>query len=305
MPSSSQVHLCVSCRSNLARGDPDATFPPPPLAICNNWAVCPLPPIIRDMNPTWAEFSVRARAQVAIRYVVNGRGRFQMLSHNMVFLNQKPAANSLPREFTSDEYFVVFAKLNDDDLAVQQKNRLLVRKAVTDALGDHYRRNIPQYSDIPEDDKFFGESGERLLDDLCHNDGADSTLISDAQDSSVRPGHVRLLHDVGVSTSTAFLGESASPTFQVTRSSDLMNHHHKDYDAAVFPALHSNGQGTLFDPERLLHVSPGEGRRHLLSISSRQFAQHPIWPMVNFDNGMKDKLQGLLYALSSWSKKLR
>ena len=95
MPSSSQVHLCVSCRNNLARGDPDATSPPPPLAICNNWAVCPLPPIIRDMNPTWAEFSVRARAQVAIRYVVNGRGRFQMLSHNMVFLNQQPAADTV------------------------------------------------------------------------------------------------------------------------------------------------------------------------------------------------------------------
>jgi hypothetical protein len=63
------------------------------------------------MNPTWAEFSVRARAQVAIRYVVNGRGRFQMLSHNMVFLNQQPAADSLPREFTSDEYFVVFCQV--------------------------------------------------------------------------------------------------------------------------------------------------------------------------------------------------
>ena len=217
-----------------------------------------------------------------------------MFSHSMVFLNQQAAADSLPREFTSQEYFVVFAKLNDDDLAVQKKTRLLVRKSVTDALGEYYRQNISQYRNIPENDTFFGESNERQLDHLCHNDGDDSTLISDAQESSVRPGHVRLLHDVGVSTSTAFFGGAPSPTFRVTRSSNFIHHRHPDYDTAAYPDLHSNGQGTLFDPQRLVRVSPGEGRRHLLSIALRQFAQHPIWAMVNFDNWVKDKLQGLL-----------
>jgi len=50
------------------------------------------------MNPTWAELSVCARAQVAVRYEVNGRGRYRLLSQNMVLLNAQPAADSLPRE---------------------------------------------------------------------------------------------------------------------------------------------------------------------------------------------------------------
>jgi len=50
------------------------------------------------MNPTWAELSVCARAQVAVRYEVNGRGRYRLLSHNMVLLNAQPAPDSLPRE---------------------------------------------------------------------------------------------------------------------------------------------------------------------------------------------------------------
>jgi len=39
------------------------------------------------MNPTWAELSVCARAQVAVRYEVNGRGRYRLLSHSIVLLN--------------------------------------------------------------------------------------------------------------------------------------------------------------------------------------------------------------------------
>ena len=50
------------------------------------------------MNPTWAELSVCARAQVAVRYEVNGRGRYRLLSRSMVLLNAQPAADSFPRE---------------------------------------------------------------------------------------------------------------------------------------------------------------------------------------------------------------
>jgi len=46
----------------------------------------------------------------------------------------KPAAECLPREVTPDEYFVVFAKLSDSDVVTAKKNRLLVRRVVTDAL---------------------------------------------------------------------------------------------------------------------------------------------------------------------------
>jgi len=56
------------------------------------------------MNPTWAELSVCARAQVAVRYEVNGRGRYRLLSHSMVLLNAQPAAaDSLPREYLQHE----------------------------------------------------------------------------------------------------------------------------------------------------------------------------------------------------------
>ena len=111
-----QVQLCSKCYTSLSRGDPDAKAPPPPLAICNNWAAIALSAEIRDMNPTWAELSVSARAQVAVRYEVNGKGRYRLLSHNMVFLNAQPAADSLPRELTSDEYYVVFAKMSDNEV---------------------------------------------------------------------------------------------------------------------------------------------------------------------------------------------
>ena len=68
------------------------------------------------MNPTWAELNVSARAQVAVRYEVNGKGRYRLLSHNMVFLNAQPAADFLPCELTSDEYYVVCAKMSDNEV---------------------------------------------------------------------------------------------------------------------------------------------------------------------------------------------
>ena len=54
--------------------------------------------VILGMNPTRAELSACARAQVAVRYEVNGRGRYRLLSHNIVLLNTQPAEGSLPRE---------------------------------------------------------------------------------------------------------------------------------------------------------------------------------------------------------------
>jgi hypothetical protein len=290
-----QVQLCSKCYTSLARGDPDAEGLPPPLAICNNWAAIMLSAEIRGMIPTWAELSVCARAQVAVRYEVNGKGRYRLLSHNMVFLNAKPAADSLPRELTSGEYFVVFAKMSDGEVAVGKKKRLLVRKCVTDALRREYRFNLTQYAALPENKAFFAaDDDERLLGDLSHNDGDESTLVGDVEEPAQRPGYLPRLNNVEVSTSTAFFGDAPVPTFQVTRSSDLMDHRDPRYDTAVFPGLHSNGQATIYDPTRKVHVSAPEARRHLLSIELRSFAQHPLWTMVNFNNGMKDKGQGLM-----------
>ena len=290
-----QVQLCSKCYTSLSRGDPDAKAPPPPLAICNNWAAIALSAEIRGMNPTWAEHSVSSRAQVAVRYEVIGKGRYRLLSHNMVFLNAQPAADSLPRELTSDEYYVVFAKMSDNEVVVGKKKRLLVRKRVTDALGGVYRSNLPQYAALSENKTFFeADDDERLLGDLSYNDGDESTLVRDVEEPAQRPGYLRRLNNVTKSTSTAFWGGAAVPTFQVTRSSDLMNHRNPLYDTAAFPDLHSNGQATIYDPTRKVHVSPSEARRHLLSIQLRSFAKHPLWAMVNFNNGMKDKGQGLM-----------
>ena len=73
-------YLCSQCQKNFSRGDPDAKAPPPPLAIRNNWAAAALSAKILGMNPTRVELSVCARAQVAVRYEVNGRGRYRLLS---------------------------------------------------------------------------------------------------------------------------------------------------------------------------------------------------------------------------------
>ena len=71
---------CAHSAIKAYPGDPDAKAPPPPIAICNNWAAAALSAEILGMNPTRAKFSVCARAQVAVRYEVNGRGRYRLLS---------------------------------------------------------------------------------------------------------------------------------------------------------------------------------------------------------------------------------
>jgi len=125
-----KVNLCIRCYDSLHRGKPDAVVPPPPLAICNNWVVIPLPPSIIAMNPNWVEHSVTALAQVALKYEICGNSRRKLLSHSLLFRSERPAADKLPRTLTSNEYFVVFAKLTDDEATVQRKRRLLVRREV-------------------------------------------------------------------------------------------------------------------------------------------------------------------------------
>jgi len=85
------------------------------------------------------------------------------------------------------------------------------------------------YRDIPTNDDFFsGDSSERLLGENSHDDGQDSTIITDVLESSERVGAVQHLRDVEVVTATGFLsmpqGGGSNPIFQVTRSSDLVNH---------------------------------------------------------------------------------
>jgi len=70
------------------------------------------------MKPTWAELSAAVLAQAACRYEVNGRERKTTLSHSLVFKSESPAATCLSRPLQDSEYFVVFAKVTDDEAAL-------------------------------------------------------------------------------------------------------------------------------------------------------------------------------------------
>jgi len=94
---------------------------PPPLSVCNNFAAIPLPAPIDEMKPTWAELSVTALAQAACRYEVNDRERKKARSRSLVFKSESPAATCLPRPLQDSEYFVVFAKLTDDEAALKKR----------------------------------------------------------------------------------------------------------------------------------------------------------------------------------------
>jgi len=86
-------------------------------------------------------------------------------------------------------------------------------------FGSLYGANLEQYRRVPVNEDFFPEgSDERLLDDLSHNDGEDSSIVRDVQTASQRVGHVQRLDQVEVRTATAFTGAHA-PAFLVTRSS--------------------------------------------------------------------------------------
>jgi len=87
--------LCIGLTDSVLSSGPIVLTVP---QICNNWAAAALSAQILGMNPTWAELSVCARAQVAVRYELKGRGRYRLLSHSMVLLNAQPAADSPPRE---------------------------------------------------------------------------------------------------------------------------------------------------------------------------------------------------------------
>ena len=99
-----------------------------------------LPKHILDMNPTWAELSCTALAQVAVNYVITGKvknsEKKSLRSHALIFLNAQPAASMFPRTVDRQEYFVVFANMNTSDLEIEKRTRLLVRCNVTDALSD-------------------------------------------------------------------------------------------------------------------------------------------------------------------------
>jgi hypothetical protein len=245
-----QVSLCSRCHGNLSRGKANVAGRPPPLAICNNWAVLPLPDEILILNPTWAEFSCCALAQVAMRYEVTGRNKNSLRSHALAFLSQHPAAMAIPRNLCISEYYVVFANLTDSEIDCESKTRLLVRKSTTDKLRVLYAKGIDIYAKIPENVNFFApDEREKILPHFT-NDGLDSTLIREAEIPAQRPGQVPRVMEIEVRTSSAFLGASPAapgvglPTFRVTRSSDCMNCRTREYELAAFPDLHSNGLGT-------------------------------------------------------------
>ena len=273
-----QVLLCQRCWTSLRRNKAHTDALPPPLAICNNFAVVPLPDDIMELEPTWAELSVCARAQVAVRYVMKGRHGFQIRSHSLVFRNHAVAASLLPWKPPPELYFVVFAKLSDDEIASEHKSKLLVRKIVTDKLLRHYGNNIGDlYESIPYNHSFFGEKGEEEIVLTENSAIADesSDIIRDVDESSYRPGHVARLNNVEVTSSVAYCSPPRPgelPVFRVNRSSNLMNHRDRNCELSAFPHLHSNGLATVCDPSRTVHVAAGEARRHLLNLSLRTFA---------------------------------
>jgi len=143
----------------------------------------PLPASLDALQPTWAEHSVCAKAQVAELLELSGRNMRQIKSHALVFFNEKPAAECLPRNVTPDEYFVVFAKLSDSEVVTATKNRLLVRRVVTDALLKIYRDNIDLYSQVPDNnDAIFGDNSEIILEGSCAVEGDESKTMRDSDD---------------------------------------------------------------------------------------------------------------------------
>jgi len=56
-----------------------------------------------------------------LSYEVNGRERKKALSQSLVFKSESPAATCLPRPLQDSEYFVVFAKLTDDEAALKKR----------------------------------------------------------------------------------------------------------------------------------------------------------------------------------------
>ena len=55
---------------------------------------------------------------------MDGRERKKALSRSLVFKSEPPAATCLPRPLQDSEYFVVFAKLTNDEAALKKKKRI-------------------------------------------------------------------------------------------------------------------------------------------------------------------------------------
>ena len=104
-------------------------------------------------------------------YHVVGRNKNSLRSHALVFLSQQPAAMAVPREIEPSEYYVVFAKLSDGEVACEQKNRLLVRRQVTGLLTPLYRAGIDIYKNVPENISYFTAGEDERMLPLSFNDG--------------------------------------------------------------------------------------------------------------------------------------
>ena len=255
-----QVLLCKTCYNSLRKKKTSDV--PPRLAICNNWATVPLPPSLDALQPTWAEYSVCAKAQVAVLLALNGRSMRQIKSHALVYFNEKPAVKCLPRDLGPEDYFVVFAKLTDNEVVIAKKNRLLVRRVVTDALLKLYRDNIDTYSQVSDNNEtIFGDNSEITLEESCSVENDESNIMRETDERFDRPGRDRAEHDAQVFTLSAYTDKR---TCRINRSDAFMQHNTREYHLSAFPHLYNNGLGTVYDPLRSVHVPPNEGMRHLL-----------------------------------------
>ena len=255
-----QVLLCKTCYNSLRKKKTSDV--PPRLAICNNWATVPLPPSLDALQPTWAEYSVCAKAQVAVLLALNGRSMRQIKSHALVYFNEKPAVECLPRDLGPEDYFVVFAKLTDNEVVIAKKNRLLVRRVVTDALLKLYRDNIDTYSQVSDNNEtIFGDNSEITLEESCSVENDESNIMRETDERFDRPGRDRAEHDAQVFTLSAYTDKR---TCRINRSDAFMQHNTREYHLSAFPHLYNNGLGTVYDPLRSVHVPPNEGMRHLL-----------------------------------------
>ena len=297
------MNLCSPCYSSLRRGHEDVKAPPPKFAICNNWCPVPLPDVITRLEPSWAELSCCALGTLAVKYEVIGKGgRYKLTSQCLVFFNEYTAAECVPRNLGTEDYFVVFAKLSDDEIDLQKKNTLLVRREVTDLLTNLYREDIKLYENVRQNDSFFDENeSEKLLLHLFVNDGMESSIIQNLQSLSDRPGRAEHM-----STSSMFSAKPSkfgpvdadnppAPTYRITRSSLPMSASDKNCELSAFPDLFSNGLSTIY-AERKVKVSAEKGIEHLLRIGLRTFAQHKLWSLYAFDKCNNKDSQGLLSA---------
>jgi hypothetical protein len=238
-----------------------------------------------------------------------------LTSHVLMMLSEKgPASTMIPMPI-DESVHVVFARAPKDATKKVMQTFFKVRRETIRELTEFFMTNILAFKDILSVDENYIKNlkDTEELDELVTppNDTTDS-LFDGVDESRDRPGII----DIGdgiFETSTA-LFESASGRCQTRQSENVsVNTDDKgkqslrvtnassctpDWDPIsmllAFLALFPFGCGALVDPNRPVDVPVAQGIRHLLRLSTRQFAQNSEFLMYCFDLLARKSSQGLL-----------